>query len=254
MPTIDQAIKRKEKYLTEYEEYQRQEALFHRHTTGKYIGDIIYGANDGIITTFAIVAGAAGAGFPSSVVIILGIANILADGISMGASNYLGGRSEQDYAKAQRAKEEWEIEHLPELEIEEIKEIFEKKGFKGKELDRTVKTITSNRQVWLETMMRDELGIIEDEADDPKKHGFVTFGAFVAAGIIPLLPYLLPNLPEQFTTSIALAALTLFIVGASRTLVTAVAWLKGGLEMFIVGSAAAAVAYFVGNYIEKLVG
>lgn len=259
--SIERALKRKEKYISENEEYRRSEALHHRHTTGKYIGDFVYGANDGIITTFAVVAGAVGASLSPVIIVILGFANLFADGISMGASNFLGGRSEQDYAKAQREKENWEIDHLRPLEVEEVREIFEKKGFKGKDLDRTVEVITARRDVWLDTMMREELNIIEDPDNDPKKHAFATFGAFVVAGFIPLIPYILPVSSSlfpsvqnpNFVLASIVGALTLFTVGALRSLLTTITWIRGGIEMLVVGSAAAVVAYFVGAFVEKIV-
>lgn len=250
---IDNALKRKEKYLSENAEYKRLEELMHWRDAGKYIGNFIYGANDGVITTFAVVAGAAGASLPASVVIILGFANLLADGLSMGASNYLGEKSEMDYAKAQRQKEGWEIDNLRELEVQEIRDIFTKKGFKGKDLDNAVKIVTSNREVWLDVMMKDELGIIQDENEDPKKHGLATFAAFLTTGFFPLLPYLVPGVSNAFTWSLVLGLVTLFITGSLRSLVTAVSWFRGGLEMLIVGSAAGASAYFIGNFIEGLV-
>lgn len=250
---IKAALNRKEKFISQNEKYRKWENIHHRHTAGKYIGDLIYGANDGLITTFAIVAGVVGANLPPTVVIILGFANILADGISMGASNYLGSKSEQDYASAQRAKEDWEIDNLRELEVEEIREIYQRKGFKGKDLEKAVSTIISDRKVWLDTMMKDELGIIEDESDDPKRHGIVTFLAFLGAGLIPLLPYLLPLGENAFVLSIALGLITLFLVGALRTIITTTTWLRGGLEMLFIGSAAAGAAYVVGNLLEKLV-
>ena len=250
---LEKAFEKKEKYLEENKQYRDQEALYHKHTTGKYIGDLIYGANDGIITTFAVVAGAAGATLSPSIVIILGFANLLADGISMGASNFLGGKSEQDYAKAQRQKEQWEIDHLREIEIDEIRDIFHKKGFRGNQLEEAVKIIISNRKVWVDTMMKEELGILEDETDDPKKHGLVTFIAFVVAGFVPLLPYLIPNIQNAFILSTIAGAITLFIVGALRSVVTAVTWLRGGVEMLLIGSLTAGVAYIVGAFIEQLV-
>ena len=250
---LEEVKKRKEKFISENAKYANWEAMYHRHTTGKYIGDLIYGANDGIITTFAVVAGAVGASLSPAVILILGFANIFADGLSMGASNYLSIRSEQDYAKAQREKEEWEVDHLREIEVDEIREIFEKKGFKGKDLERAVKVITSNRQVWVDTMMKDELGILEDEGENPIKHGFFTFAAFSIAGIVPLLAYVVPGVPDAFWAAVFLGMASLFIVGALRSLVTAVGWFRGGLEMLLVGSGAAMVAYIVGNFVEKIV-
>lgn len=253
MDILEQAIKRKEKYLLENKKYKKFETLAHRNFVGKYIGDLVYGANDGIITTFAVVAGASGATLAPTVVIILGLANLFADGISMGASNFLGKRSEQDFAKSQREKENWEIDNLKELEIEEIRDIYKKKGFTGKDLERAVEIITSNRKVWLDTMMKDELGIIEDTTDDPKKHGIATAGAFMVAGFFPLLPYFIPGLENAFLIASVIGACMLFTVGALRTLVTTVSWVRGGLEMLAVGSAAGLIAYVVGAFIESIV-
>lgn len=235
------------------EKHRKLESIFHKKTTGKFIGDLVYGANDGIITTFAVVAGAAGASLSPAVVLILGFANLVADGLSMGASNYLSKKSETDYAKAQREKENWEIENLPALEIEEIREIFTKKGFTGKDLERATEIVTSNKQVWLETMMRDELGIIIDEHDDPKIHGILTFLSFVLAGLVPLLPYLFSQSGNNFVYSYLFGIGTLFIVGSLRSLVSVTNWIKSGLEMLLIGSLTAFVAYQIGSFIEQLV-
>ena len=250
---LKEVLARKEKFLSENAEYRRHESLYHRHTAGKYVGDFIYGANDGIITTFAVVAGAVGASLSPIVILVLGFANIVADGFSMGASNYLGRRSEQDYARAQRKKEEWEIDNLREIEVEEIREIFEKKGFRGKDLERAVEIVTSDRKVWLDVMMKDELGIIESAKEDPRKHGVVTFGAFIVAGIVPLLPFVIPNMPYTFLVSVLLGGVALFGAGALRTLITTVSLVRGGIEVLLVGSSAAIAAYFVGYFVERLV-
>lgn len=253
MDIVEKALQRKEKYLLENKEYSRFEALAHRHLVGKYIGDLVYGANDGIITTFAVVAGASGASLTSSVVIILGVANLLADGISMGASNFLGAKSEKDFARAQLQKESWEIDNLRELEIEEVRDIYKKKGFKGQDLEKAVSIIISNRSVWLDTMMKDELGIILDEKDSPLKHGVATVIAFVISGTFPLLPYIIPGFSNPFLASCIIGAVTLFTVGALRTLITTVSFIRGGLEMLAVGSVAAGAAYVVGGVIEGII-
>lgn len=253
MDLLEKTLKKKEKFLLENKEYKRFEKLAHRDIFGRYIGDFVYGANDGIVTTFAVVAGASGANLSSTVVIILGFANLLADGVSMGASNFLGKRSELDFAKAQAQKEDWEIDNLRELEIEEVRDIYRKKGFKGADLERAVYIITSNREVWIDTMMKDELGIIVNEKDDPKKHGLATFVAFAIAGLFPLIPYFMAGFQNAFFASAVIGALALFIVGALRTLITTVSFVRGGLEMLIVGSMAAFVAYISGAFINGLV-
>lgn len=247
----EEVFKKKAQYLLTNKEYSKWEKILHQRATGKYIGDFVYGANDGIITTFAIVAGATGASLSGIVVIILGFANILADGISMGASNFLGRKSENDFIKAQKEKENWEIDNLRELEVEEVREIYKNKGFKGKDLERAVSIITSNRDVWVDTMMKDELGLIEDDTN-PVRHGLVTFVAFVLAGFVPLLPFFVPGLTNTFLISSILGATMLFTIGALRSLITTVGAFRGGIEMLTTGGAAAAVAYLIGLVISKI--
>lgn len=238
--------------------------FFHRHlktkphldqvsTAGKYLADMVYGANDGIITTFAVVAGTAGASLSPVVTIILGFSNLLADGISMGASDYLGLKSEKDFIKSERKKEYWEISHLKQEEINEIRKDFESKGFKGEDLSHAIDIITSNKKVWVDTMMKDELGLIDTPKNDPKKHALATFVSFAVAGLFPLLPFLIPNNFDKFLASTIVGAITLFAVGASRSFITTVNWFRGGVEMLTIGSATALVAYFVGSFIESLV-
>jgi len=169
--------------------------LWNRLQQGAYIGNFVYGANDGIVTTFAVVAGATGALLSPGVIVILGIANLLADGFSMGASNFLAVRTEHDLA-------------------------------------------------------RKDSGFAQ-----PFEHGLVTFVAFVGAGIIPLIPYLFSfSGAQQFFVSSLLAGLAFFAVGASRRLVTNGSFMKGGLEILLIGGIAAFVAYGVGWGVKTLFG
>lgn len=220
---------------------------------GKYIGDLVYGANDGLITTFAVIAGTTGANFPPIVTIVLSFANMLADGLSIGVSDFLGIKSEKYYADSIKAKERWEIKHDKPHALAEIRDVFEKRGFKGEDLNHAVDIVSSNKRAWLETMLRDEDGVIDDPRDDPKKHAFATFCAFVTIGFIPVITYLTPTSIDRFLISAIIGAITLFIVGALRTYVTSVSWLRGGLEMLIVGSITGGVAYSVGLIAQNLV-
>ena len=222
----------------------------HSHFSGKYIGDIVYGANDGIITTFAVVSAVTGAALSPLIIMIIGFANLFADGFSMAAGAYLSSKSEKEYVKNQREMEEWEVKHLPEEERKEIKDIYRAKGFKGKLLDDVVKVLTRNKKIWVDTMMLEELRIT-DEDDNALVRGFVTFVAFVIAGFMPLLPYAFAIEP-LFKISVILTGLTLFLVGAGKTLVTGGNWLKNGIEMLLVGTLAASVAYGVGWLLRGL--
>jgi len=222
---------------------------YHSKLGGTYIRDVVYGANDGIVTTFAVVAGVAGANLSPNIVLILGFANLLADGLAMGLGNYLGTKSEIEYIKRERQMEEWEINHVPELEKKEIEEIYRKKGFSGKDLKTLVNIVTSNKKAWVDTMMVEELGLLPAEATSPVKNGLATFFAFGIAGLFPLFPYVF-TFPSAFNASIIFTALTLFTVGALRTLITKKHWLKAGLEMLFVGAIAASAAYFAGYFID----
>jgi len=226
---------------------------YHAITGGTYIRDIVYGANDGIVTTFAIIAGVAGAGLASKVVLILGFTNLFADGLSMAIGNYLGIKSELEYAQRERDMEKWEIDNIPDLEKKELAEIYRKKGFKGKDLTQAVNIIASDKKVWLDTMMVEELGLIPDTTTSPVKHGLVTLFSFAFAGVLPLFPYIFSRLNpyRPFDISIIFTAISLFTVGALRTFITKKHWFISGLEMFAVGAIAALAAYFVGYFIDQ---
>ncbi len=227
----------------------------HNRFGGTYIKDFVYGANDGIVTTFAVVAGVAGAGLSSKVVLILGFANLIADGISMAVGNYIGTKSEQQYAKTERHVEEWEIAHIPEEEQAEVREIYRRKGLKGEELEQVVNAVTSHKRIWVDTMMVEELGLVPQvELGDPRKPALATFIAFVSAGAVPLVPFIFGLSGQRgFLFSLVMAGVTLFIVGACRVFITRAKWFKSGLEVFIVGAMAGAAAYGVGALIEKII-
>jgi VIT1/CCC1 family predicted Fe2+/Mn2+ transporter len=162
-----------------------------------YVRELIYGANDGLITTFAVVAGVAGGGLALRVVLIIGAANLVADGLSMAVGNYLSIRSHESVLEAQELPEE---------------EAF------------------------------------------PTRHAIATFLAFVLAGAVPLLPYMVPTLPvDRFIASIAVTFGTMFVVGASRALIANVPWWKAGLEMLVLGALVALLAYASGGLVARLV-
>ncbi len=227
---------------------------YHKTGSGTYLKDIVYGGNDGIITTFAVVAGVAGAGMDTKVVIILGVANLIADGFAMATGNYLGTKSELEFQKKEREMEEWEIEHVPEYEKEEIRHIYKEKGFKGDDLEQVVRVITSNKKIWADEMMHYELGMIPCDVskESPIKNAIATFVAFGIAGSLPLLPYIF-GVTNSFVIAIIMTVIALFIVGSLRTLLTRKNWFLAGLEMLGVGAIAALVAYYIGDLLEKLV-
>lgn len=234
---------------------RKLEGVYHQKQTGKYIGDFVYGANDGIITTFAVITGAIGASLSPLVIIILGFANLLADGFSMGASSFLSKKADLDYQKGQRKKEEWEIKELKEIEVQEIRDAFVRMGFTGKDLDKATEIIISDPKRWVDFMMINELGIFEEEDKNPLKHGLATVFSFILAGFMPLLPFLIPQVSQNaiFFSPLFTAA-ALFTAGSLRTLITPKKWWVGGFEMLLVGALAAIVAYSVGFFLKSIVG
>lgn len=219
-----------------------------------YLRDFIYGAIDGAVTTFAIVAGAAGASLGDSVVVIMGLANLFADGFSMAVSNYLGIRAARDERKLAAATERHHIREVPEGEKDEIREIYRRKGFEGEDLERVVAVITSDEDRWVETMMSEELGYGTD-VESPGKAALATFTAFVLIGSLPLIPFLLNLLSEglfdhPFLVSGILTGLGFGGVGIAKAKVVGQAWWKGGGQTLALGGSAAAVAYLIGTLLE----
>ncbi|MEK6968441.1 MAG: VIT1/CCC1 transporter family protein [Nanoarchaeota archaeon] len=224
----------------------------------KYVSEFIYGAVDGTVTTFAVVAGATGAALDPVVVIILGFANLIADGFSMACGNFLSEKTQIDYIKRERNREEWEIENAREGEVEEVREIYRKKGFKGKDLDRAVTIITSDKKTWLDTMMADELGLLESPKS-PLLTAAATFVGFVTIGIIPLSAYLLATFVPFFSqNTFAIACLLTFfgliIVGIIKSQVNRTSILRSTIETVFIGGAAAVLAYLVGYLLRFIVG
>jgi VIT1/CCC1 family predicted Fe2+/Mn2+ transporter len=220
-----------------------------------YLGEFVYGGIDGSVTTFAVVAGAAGAGLSSQVVIILGFANLLADGFAMGIGAYLSKKSEQDNYDKHKKVEYWEVDHLPEKEKEEIRDIYRQKGFEGELLEKVVETITADKDRWVDVMMKEELEMME-ESRSPLAMGGVTFGSFVVVGLIPLLvyvyDYMSPTGANLFMISSVMTGIAFLFIGWMKTYVTQTSKWKGMLETLALGAAAAIVSYAVGSWLEQL--
>jgi VIT1/CCC1 family predicted Fe2+/Mn2+ transporter len=228
----------------------------HGGASHQYIGDMVYGGLDGIVTTFAVVSGVAGANLGSGVILILGLANLLADGLSMATGAYLSLKSEMEYYDREREREAWEVEHFPEGERAELVEVYKAKGYSADDAKRLVEIQTKDETLWVDAMMVHELGLLPDERK-PVLSALATLGAFIVAGSLPLLIYLLglflPVDPAvSFPVAMALSGVALFALGASKVFVTERNWLRSGLEMLVVGGLAAAVAYLVGYLLAGL--
>lgn len=219
-----------------------------------YVGDFLLGAIDGLVTTFALVAGVAGAGLEKSVAIILGLANLFADGFSMAASNYQKVKSDAEFVDKARRIEEQHIDVVPEGEMEEIRQIYKSKGFDGKILEEIVAVITSNRKNWVDTMLTEELGLRLD-VPRPMTASLVTFWSFVLIGLIPLIPFFVPQVFTQtqtFGLSAIATATTFYIIGSIKGKILHQKQIASGLETLIIGGLAATIAFFVGIILRHL--
>ncbi|MBK5109919.1 MAG: VIT1/CCC1 transporter family protein [Thermoleophilia bacterium] len=215
-----------------------------------YLRDFIYGAIDGAVTTFAIVAGSAGASLDEGIVVILGLANLFADGFSMGVSNFLGSRAQSDERVKAREEEKRQIAVYPEGESEEVRQIFASKGFEGEDLERAVKVVTADRKRWIDFMMSEELGY-GNELSNPLRAALATFAAFLVVGVLPLLSFLVnvafdDLIAHPYMVSAILTGVGFLGVGIAKSRIVNQAWWRGGLETLALGGSAAALAYLVG--------
>jgi VIT1/CCC1 family predicted Fe2+/Mn2+ transporter len=213
---------------------------------GGIVREIVFGANDGLVAAFAVVSGVHGAAVPSRVVLLAGMAELLGGTVAMGLGGYLAMKSEREYYQAERRREEREVDLFPETERREVKDIFRRKGFEGSVLDAMVAHVTAERERWVETMMRDELGLSLDTRS-PVVSGAATGLAYAFGAAMPTLPYAFLSGALAFRWSIALTLATLFVVGAGKTVVTGRSWWRSGGEAVLIGAVAAAVTFVVGR-------
>jgi VIT1/CCC1 family predicted Fe2+/Mn2+ transporter len=229
-------------------------ARLRRRPAPSYLHDFIYGAVDGAVTTFAVVAGVAGANLDETVVIILGVANLIADGFSMAVSNFLGSRAERQRRERARREEEAHIRLVPEGEREEIRQIFAAKGFDGRDLDRIVQVITSDPERWTETMMREELGFASTEPNEVRA-ALATLVAFITVGFLPLAAYVYDlaapgRVENAFTWSAVMTGIAFLVVGGLKSRFVDQSWWRSALETLAVGGLAAALAYAAGALLQ----
>ncbi|TVP84087.1 VIT1/CCC1 transporter family protein [Thioalkalivibrio sp.] len=244
--------------MPELEHSHEPDAIQHRLDDGprsSYLSDAILGGIDGCVTTIAVVASVAGAGLPAMIAFVLGMASLVADAFSMGVSNYQAVKSQHDAREGLRHQEERHIEQVPEGEREEVRIIFENKGFEGETLERNVDTITQDRRRWIDFMLQEEHGL-PLQGPSPTKAGLATFSVFILVGALPLLPFLVPVLSDggHFVASAGMACVALFGIGYVKGMVLDMARWRTGLETLLMGGGAALVAFLFGYFLEPMLG
>ena len=219
--------------------------------THNYLRDWIYGGIDGSVTTLAVVTGVAGAQLSKWIILALGFANLLADGFSMAASNYLGTKAEHDDWRRLEQIEYRHIDLAPEGEREEVRQIFARKGFEGKDLQRIVELVTADRGRWVQTMLTDEYGL-PHEVRSQWIAALTTFTAFLMCGLVPLLPYLF-GMEHSLVISVVLTGIVFAAIGSIKSRWSTSSWWQSGLTTLFVGAIAASLAYFAGVIVKRLV-
>ena len=221
--------------------------------------DFVYGSIDGSVTTFAVVAGAIGASLSPMVILILGFANLFADGFSMAIGNYQASKARVEFIQKERKREEWEIDNMEESEKQEIRDIYAKKGFTSDLLDEIVRVITMRKKVWIDTMMKEELGLIED-GRKPIDTAVSTFLGFNGIGIIPLIPFVFLyatgwsiSVSDSFLYSVVFTGGAFFLIGIIKGRIVKQSLVRSGLTTLSVGGIAATVAYVVGYLLSYFI-
>lgn len=215
-----------------------------------YLRDWVYGGIDGAVTTFAVVAGVAGASLSTRIVIILGLANLFADGLSMAASNYSGTKAEVDDIARLTEIERRHIRLEQEGEREEIRQILAMKGLQGDVLEGAVEAITAREETWIQMMLAEEYGLAAAQRE-PLMSAASTFVAFLIAGAVPLLPYML-GAGSALGWALGMVIAVFFAIGSLKSRWSLQSWWVSGLETLSIGLAAAVVAYAVGYMLRGL--
>jgi vacuolar iron transporter family protein len=222
-----------------------------------YIRDVVFGFGDGVNTSLGIVAGIGGATVGVDIVILAAIIGMFTGAKAMAVQNYLAVKSQIEILQSEIKREEYEIENTPEKEREEIVEIYKAKGFAGEELNMVVNKITSNKGVWLRTMLTEELGLNLEILGSPIKGAIVMFISFLVGGILPILPYFIvkTGLINNFTAlliAISISLTSSFVIGAIKGRLAKKSWIKGGLEMSLLGTGIALLGYGIGSEMNNL--
>lgn len=210
---------------------------------GDWLREIVFGLNDGLVTTLVFILAVSGVAHAQVVVIALG--ELLAGGVSMGLGGYLSSRTARDILEHRIATERHEIRHEPDEERAELRAIYRRKGLSGALLEGVIQHLTSDDERWLRSMVRDELGVIEGEHERPWLQGLLVGGSFMAGALVPIIPYLTPA-PEPGVWAYVLTALTALVLGAVKARYTLKSPLRNGLELLAIVSVGTVAGVLIG--------
>ncbi len=223
----------------------------------KHLGETVYGGIDGIVTTFAIVAGSVGAGLSSRIILILGLANLVADGFSMGIGAYLSAKSEKELYEKKRLEVMNEVQGERSSGKDMIHRIYRRRGFRGRLLDEVTKVISGDKNHFVDVVMSEEYEMLP-EKKSPFAIGMATYLAFIIVGFIPLLAYTLDSIfgwqyAYLFTVTIMLSALAFIGIGLLKSQIAQTNKLRAVGETLVLGALAAGFAFYIGDFLERVI-
>jgi VIT1/CCC1 family predicted Fe2+/Mn2+ transporter len=219
-------------------------------TESSTIRDFVFGFGDGINTSLGIAAGVGGANVSSDIIILAALVGMFTGAKAMAVQNYLAVKSHKQLLESEIAREEWEIENKPDLERQEIEDIYKAKGFSGKDLEMIVNKVTSDKKVWLDTMLNEELKLNPDVVGKPLKSALIMFVSFLAGGMLPIIPFFFGS--GALAIAIGISITASFIVGAVKSRIAETGIVKGGLEMAGLGTGVALIGFGIGTELANL--
>ena len=216
------------------------------------IRDFVFGFGDGINTSLGIAAGVGGAHVASDIIILAALVGMFTGAKAMAVQNYLAVKSQRELLNSEIKRENWEIENKPDIERQEVEDIYKQKGFEGKDLEMIVNKIISDKKVWLKTMLTEELNLNLDIAGNPLKSAFRMFGAFLLGGMLPIIPFLFGEGIAPLFVAIGISISTSFLVGAVKSKMANTNIIKGGIEMAGLGTGIALIGFGIGSELANL--
>jgi len=214
--------------------------------------DFVFGFGDGVNTSLGIAAGVGGADASSDIIILAALVAMFTGAKAMAVQNYLAVKSHRELLKSEIDRENWEIENRPEDERKEIEDIYIAKGFTGKDLDMIVNKIISDKKVWLDTMLTEELNLNLEIAGHPLKSALIMFGSFLVGGILPIIPFFFSSGFSPLLIAIGISLSASFIVGAVKSRMANTSLIKGGVEMAGLGTGIALIGYGIGTELASI--
>lgn len=216
------------------------------HRRASSLSDFILGAQDGLVNVLGVILGIAAATNDARIVLVAGLATTFAESISMGAVAFTTTLADADLYQSEREREYRHIQEIPNLEKQEVREIYRDRGFKGNLLDRIVETVTANKDVWVAVMMAEEHQLAPVDRRQALRAAWIVGFSAVVGSLIPLAPFLFLSIAVSMWVSVLITAAVLFAIGAYKARVTVGHPTRSGVEMAVIGTLSALAGYLVG--------